>query len=133
MTDARRFEAGNFNWAGIAAANASLGELLQIGRQRSKRESSHSRPHLRRDCAAPVDGRASRRPGIAPTHIVTAGTLGAGDTNSSHDPKLNRIGAAMTAAGVKFTMRKGMLRFGFHCYNDETDVERVLEVVRGVR
>jgi selenocysteine lyase/cysteine desulfurase len=30
-------------------------------------------------------------------------------------------------------MRKGMLRFGFHCYNDETDVERVLEVVRGVR
>jgi len=76
---------------------------------------------------------AQPAPGIAPTHIVTAGTLGAGDTNSSHDPKLNRIGAAMTAAGVKFTMRKGMLRFGFHCYNDETDVERVLEVVRGVR
>lgn len=31
--------------------------------------------------------------GIKPSHIVTVGTLGAGDALSSHDPKLNRIGA----------------------------------------
>jgi len=30
LPDARRFEAGNYNWPGIAAASASLGELLEI-------------------------------------------------------------------------------------------------------
>ena len=133
MTDARRFEAGNFNWAGIAAANASLGELLQIGTPAIEARVVALATALAQGLRGAGLTVAQPAPGIAPTHIVTAGTLGAGDTNSSHDPKLNRIGAAMTAAGVKFTMRKGMLRFGFHCYNDETDVERVLEVVRGVR
>ena len=34
MPDARRFEAGNYNWAGIAAVNASLRELLEISTRR---------------------------------------------------------------------------------------------------
>ena len=133
LADARRFEAGNYNWAGVAAANASLGELLQIG-------TANIEPRAVKFATALADGLgalgltvAAPPAGVARSHIVTVGTLGAGDAQSSRDPKLNRIGAALTAAGVKFTVRKGMLRFGFHCYNDESDVERVLEVVRGVK
>ena len=133
LDDARRFEAGNYNWAGVAAANASLGELLAIGTKRIEARvvafAEALAAGLRR-LALPV---AEPPPGIVRSHIVTVGTLGAGDAQSSHDPKLNRINVALTQSGVKFTVRKGMLRFGFHCYNDESDVKRVLEVMGGVQ
>jgi hypothetical protein len=29
-------------------------------------------------------------------------------------------------------VRKGMLRFGFHCYNDDSDVARVIDIARSV-
>lgn len=67
------------------------------------------------------------------SHIVTVGTLGAGDAHGSRYPRLNRIGEAMQAEGVKRTFRKGQMRFGFHCYNDASDVRRVLDIARAVR
>ena len=66
------------------------------------------------------------------SHIVTVGRLGAGDAQGSHDARLNRIGAAMQAEGVKLTFRKGLMRFGFHCYNDASDVARVVALARAV-
>jgi selenocysteine lyase/cysteine desulfurase len=68
--------------------------------------------------------------GIARSHIVTVGKLGAGDTKTTGDAKLDRIASALDDGGVKFTLRKGLLRFGFHYFNDESDVTRVLEIVR---
>jgi cysteine desulfurase / selenocysteine lyase len=133
LPDARRFEAGNYNWAGVAAANASLGELLELGTARIEARAVALATALAKGLSALGLAVAQPPAGLAPSHIVTAGVLGAGDAHSSHDPKLNRINAALAAAGVKLTVRKGMLRFGFHGYNDESDVERVLEVVRGVK
>ena len=133
MPDARRFEAGNYNWAGVAAANASLGELLQLGTARIEARAVSLATALADGLRSLGLAVAEPPAGISRSHIVTVGTLGAGDAHSSEDPKLNRIGAALTAANVKFTVRKGMLRFGFHCYNNESDVARVLDVVRGVR
>jgi cysteine desulfurase / selenocysteine lyase len=132
LADARRFEAGNYNWVGIAAAEASLGELLGIG-------TAQIEPHVVGLATSLAEGlesldlAVSRPPEtVARSHIVTVGELGAGDAHSSHDPRLNRIGAALQAGGVKYTVRKGMLRFGFHCYNDESDVARVLDIARSV-
>lgn len=132
LADARRFEAGNYNWVGIAAAEASLGELLGIG-------TAQIEPHVVGLATSLAEGlesldlAVSRPPEtVARSHIVTVGELGAGDAHSSHDPRLNRIGAALQAGGVKYTVRKGMLRFGFHCYNDESDVARVLGIARSV-
>ena len=129
LPDARRFEAGNFNWAGIAAANASLGELLEIGTQRIEARAVALSTALAdglRGLGLPVTQPPA---GIGRSHIVTVGTLGAGDAKSSHDPKLNRINAALTEGRVKFTVRKGLLRFGFHYYNNDADVERVVDIV----
>jgi len=132
LADARRFEAGNYNWAGIAAAEASLGELLAVGTENIE-------PRVVALASALADGletldlAVSRPPEtVARSHIVTVGELGAGDAHSSHDPRLNRIGAALQEGGVKYTVRKGMLRFGFHCYNNESDVARVIEIARSV-
>ncbi|MCC7485053.1 MAG: aminotransferase class V-fold PLP-dependent enzyme [Burkholderiales bacterium] len=130
LRDARRFEAGNYNFPGIAAAEASLVELLEIGTHRIE-------PRVVRLATALADGlealglAVTSPPEIlARSHIVTAGRLGAGDAAGSHDARLNRIGAALAEAGVRHTFRKGLLRFGFHCYNDDSDVARVLDVVR---
>jgi cysteine desulfurase/selenocysteine lyase len=128
--DGRRFEAGNYNWAGIVAVNASLEELLDIGTERIE-------PHAVGLATALADGLESQ--GLAVTqppetvarsHIVTVGKLGAGDAHASHDPRLNRIGEALQSGNVKYTVRKGLLRFGFHCFNDESDVMRVLDIAR---
>ena len=132
LADARRFEAGNYNWAGIAAAEASLGELLAVGTENIE-------PRVVTLASALADGletldlAVSRPPEtVARSHIVTVGELGAGDAHSSHDPRLNRIGAALQEGGVRYTVRKGMLRFGFHCYNDDSDVARVIDIARSV-
>jgi selenocysteine lyase/cysteine desulfurase len=41
------------------------------------------------------------------------------------------LGEALRDAGVMATEREGMMRFSFHLYNSEADVDRALEVVAG--
>jgi selenocysteine lyase/cysteine desulfurase len=130
VDDARRFEAGNYNWAGIAAAQASMAELLEIGTPAIER-------HAVRLATSLADGLAglglpvTQPPaGIARSHIVTVGRLGAGDTKHTGDARLDRFAAALEAGGVKFTIRKGLVRFGFHYFNDAADVVRVLDIAR---
>ena len=36
----------------------------------------------------------------------------------------------MMQADVDYSDIQGLLRFGFHCYNDETDIERVIAAAR---
>jgi selenocysteine lyase/cysteine desulfurase len=133
MADARRFEAGNYNWAGIAAAETSLGELLEIGVARIEARAVELAAGLAEgleSCGLEVTQPPET---VARSHIVTVGRLGAGDAHGSHDPRLNAIGAALQAEGVKLTFRKGLMRFGFHCYNDASDVDRVVRIARATR
>jgi len=130
QSDARRFEAGNYNWAGLAAADVSLGELLAIGIPRIEAHAAGLAAQLA-DGLSSLDLPVTVPPeGIERSHIVTVGELGAGDAHGSRDPRLNRVGSALQAQGVNFTFRKGLLRFGFHCYNDAADVRRVLDLAR---
>ena len=39
------------------------------------------------------------------------------------------LGGRLGEAGVMATEREGMMRFSFHLYNTEADVDRALEVV----
>jgi selenocysteine lyase/cysteine desulfurase len=130
LPDARRFEAGNYNWPGIAAADTSLGELLEIGTERIE-------PHAVGLATALADGLEAQ--GLAVTqppevvarsHIVTVGKLGAGDAEKSDDPRLNRIAQGLKEGNVKYTVRKGLLRFGFHCFSNKSDVEKVLDIAK---
>jgi selenocysteine lyase/cysteine desulfurase len=128
--DARRFEAGNYNWSGIAAVQASLGELLAVGTPVIERRAVGLASALA-DELRMLEMPVTEPPvGIARSHIVTVGRIGAGDTKTTGDPKLDRVAAALKEGKVKYTIRKGLLRFGFHYYNNESDVSRVSEIFR---
>jgi len=132
VEDARRFEAGNYNWAGIVAAQASLGELFDVGTAAIEKRAVGLATQLAdglRTLGFPVTQPPTE---IARSHIVTIGRLGAGDTQTTGDAKLDRFAAALTAGNVTYTIRKGLIRFGFHYFNDESDVKRVLEIARTI-
>ena len=130
LDDARRFEAGNYNWAGIAAAQASLAELLEVGTPAIEARAVGLASALAEELTIAELPVTEPPPGVARSHIVTVGRLGAGDTKTTGDAKLDRIAAALREGGVKFTIRKGLLRFGFHYFNDESDVARVVDITR---
>ena len=130
LGDARRFEAGNYNWVGIAAAQASLGEILEVGTPAIEARAVGLASTLAEELKIAELPVTEPPPGVPRSHIVTVGRLGAGDTKVTGDPKLDRIAAGLREDGIKFTIRKGLLRFGFHYFNDETDVARVVDVTR---
>jgi cysteine desulfurase/selenocysteine lyase len=130
LEDAQRYEAGNYNWAGVAAANASLEELLELGTDVIEK-------HAVELAEAFADGlKALGLPvteppdGVGRSHIVTVGELDSGDTTTTNNPQLDRIASVLTDNNVKFTIRKGLLRFAFHCYNDMSDVDAALRIIK---
>lgn len=130
LPDARRFEAGNYNWSAIAAIEASLDGLLALGIARIDAHASGLAAELRDGLEAaglPVC-RAPRRE--LDSHLVTVGRMGEGDGYSSSDPVLNAFAERLREAHVKFNVRRGLLRFGFHCYSSADDVNVVLSALR---
>jgi len=132
LGDARRFEAGNYNWIGLATAHASMEELLDVGVASIEEHATT----LARSLAIGLRERGfmvSQPPRESlPSHLVTVGQLGSGSAYSTDDPKLSRFAAALEAGNVNFSVRRGLLRFGLHCYNDASDVAKVLAVADDV-
>jgi selenocysteine lyase/cysteine desulfurase len=129
---AERFEAGNFNYVGAAVAAKSLEELAEVGVSRIEANARDLAERLRQGLER--QGFRAQRPAdpAAATHIVTVGVRGAGGAYATDDPRLNRLADALVAGGVRFSIRRGLVRFGFHGYNDAADVARVLEIAATV-
>lgn len=126
---ARRFDVGNYNFAGAAAADASMQELLALGTERIERHAVGLAHELARgmlDLGLPVCGGA---PGPHLAHIVTVGKMSA-DHYGTGDERLSGLYDHLTANRVKLSIRRGMLRFAFHLYNNRDDVVRVLELTK---
>jgi cysteine desulfurase/selenocysteine lyase len=128
---ARRFDLGNYNYLGARAAEAALELILDIGVGRIE---AHVRGLAARlaggllELGLPVVGGA---PGAHLAHIVAVGESGGGHHDSADDPAMNALYAHLRANGVRLSVRKGVLRMSVGVYNDESDVERVLELARG--
>ncbi len=130
---ARRFDLGNYNYLGMLATRASIEVLSEIGVDRIE-------AHVRRlaarladgllELGLPVVGGASG-PHLA--HIVSAGRLGAGRHYTADDPEVNELHDHLVDAGIVFALRAGVLRFSVGVYNNDADIDRVLEVVRSWR
>lgn len=130
MTGARRFDLGNYNYVGIAAANASLGFLLDLGIANIEAHTvqlAHSLAHGLLDLGLPVCG---GEPSSQVGHTVTVGEYGSGDDKHSSDEKMTRLYEHLVDERVKLSMRRGVLRFSFHVYNNLDDVHRVIDLVR---
>jgi len=129
MPGARRLDVGTYNYVGAAAVDASLTELLGYGTRGIERHVSGLARSLAQgliDLGLPVSGGT---PGPQLGSIVTAGTMGTNHYGSD-DEKLNGLYAHLTGNGVKLSIRRGVLRFSFHVYNNRDDVARVLELTR---
>jgi len=69
-------------------------------------------------------------PGPHLAHTVTAGKYARNTHESAGGPDSDALYKHLTDNDVILTVRRGMLRFSLHLYNNEADVDRVLDLVR---
>ena len=130
MPAARRFDLGNYNFAAVCAVHSSLEFLLGLGTKNIEAHAvglAHTLARGLLDLGLPVCGGV---PGPHIGEIVTLGQYGSGGDKASSDERMNKLYAHLSANRVKLSMRRGVLRFSFHAYNNMDDVARVLELTK---
>jgi cysteine desulfurase / selenocysteine lyase len=120
VAGARRFEPSIPDMASIVGMGASLGLLLRLG-------------------TAAIEGWALDLTAAAAAalrdrglHVVSSSRDGERSTilsvqRAGTDPR--RLEAALRAAGVVTAVREGRLRLSLHGYNDESDLDRLLDAL----
>lgn len=130
MPGARRFDVGNYNYPAAVAAEPSLDLLLEVGPQAIEDYVcglSHRLAAGLHQLGLQVSGGP---PGPHLAHIVTAGKFTRETHESSGDPEADALYNHLTDNDVILTVRRGMLRFSPHLYNNEADIDRILDLVR---
>ncbi len=130
MPGAHRFDLGNYNYIGIAAANAALRFLLDVGVANIEVhvvKLGHALAQGLLDLGLPVCGGA---PSAHIAHTVTVGDFGSGSDKYTSNEKINGLYQHLIENRVKLSMRRGVMRFSFHVYNNLGDVEKVLDLTR---
>jgi len=128
---ARRFDLGNYNYLGATAAEASLSLIHELGTreiEKHVRSLAYRMAEGMLELGLPVAG-GPPTPRIG--HIVAVGTSGGGRHYTADDPRMNSLHDFLIEHGVKLAIRRGILRFSLHVYNNEDDVDRVLELTKG--
>ncbi len=127
---ALRFDIGNYNYLGAAAAGAALDLLTewQIGRiEAFVRHLAAFLADKLLDLGLPVAG---GRAGPHLAHIVCVGKSGGGRHYAVDDPEMKSLHDHLRASGIRLAIRSGTLRFSVGVYNNEDDVERVVAAAR---
>ncbi len=112
------------------AAEASLALLEQVSAPAIERQVRNLAARLASGFAElglPLVGPAT---GSARGAMVCVGELGAGRHDSVQDPRMSSLHAHLQAHDICLSVRRGMLRFSLHAYNNDSDVDTVLELTR---
>ncbi len=142
---ARRFDLGNYNYPGAVAAERALALLGEFGAAEIEAHAVGLAGELAEGLAGlglPVvggagaggsggGGEAGAEAGVGVggrSHLVAVGAPGRGGHRSAEDPRLEALHRRFREAGVGLSLRRGVLRFSCHLWNDRSEVERVLEV-----
>lgn len=120
LSDARRFEAGTLNTNGIYGLHAALELIHEIGIAQIAKETVRLATLL----ADRLEGAGFR---IGSPRPIRSGIVGAVVDNPR---ELMRLHGALEKEGIVCAPRERMLRFSPHYYNDDGEVERVVEVLR---
>ncbi len=126
---ARRFDLGNYNFGNAAMVDASLKQILEIGTRRIEAhvcKLSHALAQGFVDMGVPVAG---GKPGPHLAGIVTVGTMSA-NHYGTEDERFDKLYKHLGENKVRLSIRRGLLRFSLHAYNNMADVERVLGLSR---
>ena len=117
LPDARRFEAGSLNTNGIHGARAAIELLLEVGIDNIAQE-------VKRIATMLADGLDAIGYRVATPRPIASGIIGAIPPGP-----LMRTHRLLEEDGIVCAPREGMLRFSPHFYNDESDIQRVLNVL----
>ena len=123
---ARRFDVGNFNYTAAATVCESIKLLLSVGSKEIEQRVCGLAHHFAvrmTEIGLPVFGGVSNR---YASHIVTVGHALGLEHDSSADSEMAKLYEHLTANGVRLSIRRDLLRFSFHLYNNEADVERTV-------
>jgi selenocysteine lyase/cysteine desulfurase len=127
---ARRFEVGNFNQVGCVAAATSIGQLLSLGTENIERHVIALSNDLTTGLQAlDVPVLAADRDD-ARSHIVSVGRAIEDTLDDTSDPDLKDLHRFLDVAGIRTSIRRGVLRLAVHAYNDEQDVAMTIDAVR---
>ena len=122
MADSRRFEAGTVNTNGVAGQLAAVELILEIGIETIAAETTRLANRL-------ADGLSSAGFRIGSPRPIRSGIVGA----CVDDPhELMRLHGALEKERIICAPREGMLRFSPHYYNDDDEVDRVVDVLRSL-
>jgi cysteine desulfurase / selenocysteine lyase len=124
LPDARRFEAGSLNTNGIYGLRAAVELLLELGIENVAAE-------VIRLATTLADGLASIGYRVETPRPIRSGIVGA--TPPSVESSVIRLHRLLDEQGIVCAPREGMLRFSPHCYNDDNEVQRVLDALAGLR
>jgi cysteine desulfurase/selenocysteine lyase len=127
---ARRFDVGNYNYPATIAAGASLRMLLDLGQAEvDSYVCCLARAFADRmlDLGLPVFGGRSNAPG---SPVVTVGPALTAEHDGTGDTAMADLHAFLTARGVRLGIRRGLLRFSFHIYNNTADIDAVVAQTR---
>jgi cysteine desulfurase/selenocysteine lyase len=125
---ARRFDLGNYNYLAATAADVSLEMLMDIGTRAIEpyvRTLARTLAHGLAGLGLPVCGGKSSSDRA---HIVAVGETGGGRHYTAEDPAMNDLYRYLTERRVKLSIRRGVLRFSLHLYNNEYDVDQVVQL-----
>lgn len=127
MPGARRFELGIYNFAGANAVEASLDLLARVGVPAIEAHVLSLASSLTDGLLALglplISGRHDRHF----SHFVVVGEV---DPQPTTQKQLQGLMDHLSTQGVKLSMRRGRLRFSFHVYNTQDEVDHVLSMVR---
>lgn len=127
---ALRFELSNYNYVGLAGVEPSLELIHALGMGQIE---THVRGLGARlagglhELGLPVAG---GEPGSHLAHIVAVGETGGGRHYGADDPAMNELHDHLTRNGVKHSIRRGVLRMSVGLYNNEADIDRVVDLSR---
>lgn len=133
MPAARRFDLGNYNYVGVAAADASMQMMHELGTEAIEEYTvglAHEFARGMLDLGLPVCG---GEPGPHLGTIIPVGAIGEGQHDTIDDPVMSSLHDHLEENGVQLSIRRGILRFSLHFYNNSDDVDRVLDLTRSWR
>jgi len=130
MPGARRFEVGNYNFPAAAAAEPALDRMLELGSAaieerncRLAHRLASGMHQLGLEVCGDLDDPLR-------THIVTVGEMDLENHESAGSGELQSLFNYLWANDVRLSIRRGVLRFGIHFYNNDQDVDRVLDLTK---
>lgn len=127
---APRFDIGHYNFPGMLAAYASMGQLLEIGTAAIEEHVTNLASRLASgllELGLPVCG--------GPMGRHTGSIIALGDPSVEGRPidhRIHLLQESFAKNRVIVSMRRGMLRFSLHLYNTRDEVDRVISLAKSV-